>query len=121
MGKVSIAAPVLDKRGKIVGSNPVTGYVALLPLGEAKHRFLIQTDAEGDPEYLTDFASGGILAKLKPIALELYVANPYSTRPSPRRLAEIALARLVASVGVERITGVMAEQPVRNSVKGARK
>jgi hypothetical protein len=99
----TINVPLLDKRGKRTGGLlPVQGHVAWLTLGDSKHRFFIQLDGAGDPEYLTDYASGGTVAKLKPLALELYVGNPYS-KYTPRRLAEIALGRLIDGVGAEKI------------------
>jgi hypothetical protein len=72
----------------------MTGTVAILPIGDRKVRFLIERKEDGSLGSLTHNASGFAFARsLNRFAVSHLVRHgTYARRPSPRELAEAAIA-----------------------------
>jgi hypothetical protein len=104
--KVTIKAPIFDKKGKPEGTIDVTGKVAYLMVGEQRHKFLIQDSAiEGSTEkYLTHYGSGAKIASLSPVILRQFVARgSYAAKLQHRKAAQILVCDLIAKHGADKV------------------
>lgn len=89
------------KKGDVV-IGTACGYVAILNVGQTRHKFFLQQLAPNtSPSILTDYASGYRLCNLAPLALARYVSNPYGYKPNTiwRELAQEWLDNIVAERG----------------------
>jgi hypothetical protein len=94
----------------------MTGTVAILPIGERKVRFLIERTEDGSLGSLTHYASGYAFARsLHSFAVSHFVRHsPYARRPSPRELAEAAIADAVHKLGADKVLAIIDTAPVIN-------
>ena len=94
----------------------MTGTVAILPIGTRKVRFLIERRDDGSLGSLTHYASGFAFARsLNHYAVSFLVRHgTYARRPSPRELAEAAIADAVHAIGVDKVLATIDAAPVIN-------
>ena len=94
----------------------MTGTVAILPIGTRKVRFLIERTDDGSLGSLTHYASGFAFARsLNRFAVSFLVQQGiYARRPSPRELAEAAIADAVYSLGADKVLSIIDAAPVIN-------
>ena len=90
------------------GSEPCEGVVALLQLGDSKHRFVMH---DGN---LSDYRSGYRVASLQAVKIERMARISSYTRTTDRQAAQITLDRIVARVGLDKVRAVLAEKPTLN-------
>jgi hypothetical protein len=94
----------------------LTGTVAILPIGTRKVRFLIERRDDGSLGSLTHYASGFAFARsLNRFAVSFLVQHgTYARRPSPRELAEAAIADAVHALGADKVLAIIDAAPVIN-------
>ena len=94
----------------------MTGTVAILPIGKRKVRFLIERREDGSVGALTHYASGYAFARnLNRFAVSFLVQHgTYARRPSPRELAEAAIADAVFALGADKVLATIDAAPVLN-------
>ena len=95
----------------------MTGTVAILPIGERKIRFLIERKEDGSLGSLTHYASGFAFARsLNHFAVSFLVQHgtTYARQPSPRELAEAAIADAVYSIGIDKVLAAIDAAPILN-------
>ena len=95
----------------------MTGTVAILPIGGRKVRFLIERKEDGSVGALTHYASGYAFTRnLNRFAVSFLVQHSvYHRQPSPRELAEAAIADAVFSIGADKVLATIDAAPVLNS------
>ena len=95
----------------------MTGTVAILPIGARKVRFLIERREDGSVGSLTHYASGYAFHRnLRALAVSFLIQHgTYARRPSPRELAEAAIADAVFSIGADKVLATIDAAPVLNS------
>ena len=95
----------------------MTGTVAILPIGRRKVRFLIERREDGSVGSLTHYASGYAFTRsLNRFAVSFLVRHgTYARRPSPRELAEAAIADAVYAIGADKVLATIDAAPVLNS------
>lgn len=94
----------------------MTGTVAILPIGGRKVRFLIERKEDGSVGSLTHYASGYAFHRnLQAFAVSFLVQHgTYARRPSPRELAEAAIADAVFALGADKVLETIDAAPVIN-------
>jgi hypothetical protein len=94
----------------------ITGTVAVLPVGERKVRFLIERREDGSLGSLTHYASGYAFHRnLNRFAVSFLVQHSvYHRQPSPRELAEAAIADAVFAIGAEKVLATIDAAPMLN-------
>jgi hypothetical protein len=94
----------------------MTGTVAILPIGDRKVRFLIERKEDGSLGSLTHYASGFAFTRsLNHYAVSFLVQHgTYARRPSPRELAEAAIADAVYSIGIDKVLATIDAAPILN-------
>ena len=94
----------------------LTGTVAILPIGDRKVRFLIERKEDGSLGSLTHYASGFAFARsLNHFAVSFLVQHgTYARQPSPRELAEAAIADAVFALGADKVLATIDAAPILN-------
>jgi hypothetical protein len=94
----------------------MAGTVAILPIGDRKVRFLIERKEDGSLGSLTHYASGFAFTRdLNRYAVSFLVQHSvYHRQPSPRELAEAAIADAVHSLGADKVLAIIDAAPVIN-------
>lgn len=112
MAKLTTITVPCEKRK----TRKMTGTVAILPIGTRKVRFLIERREDGSVGALTHYASGFAFARsLNRFAVSFLVQHgTYARRPSPRELAEAAIADAVHALGADKVLATIDAAPVLN-------
>jgi hypothetical protein len=94
----------------------MAGTVAIFPIGKRKVRFLIERREDGSFGSLTHYASGYAFHRnLRTLAVSFLVQHSvYHRQPSPRELAEAAIADAVFSIGADKVLAIIDAAPVIN-------
>ena len=94
----------------------MTGTVAIFPIGKRKVRFLIERKEDGSVGALTHYASGYAFHRnLQSLAVSFLVQHSvYHRQPSPRELAEAAIADAVYAIGADKVLAKIYAAPVLN-------
>ena len=113
MAKLTTIAIPCEKRK----TRKMSGTVAILPIGTRKVRFLIERREDGSVGSLTHYASGYAFHRnLRALAVSFLVQHSvYHRQPSPRELAEAAIADAVFSIGADKVLATIDAAPVLNS------
>jgi len=112
MAKLTAIAIPCEKRK----TRKMSGTVAILPIGARKVRFLIERREDGSVGSLTHYASGYAFHRnLQALAVSFLVQHSvYHRQPSPRELAEAAIADAVFAIGVDKVLATIDAAPVIN-------
>lgn len=96
---IEFKAPVQDRKSGEVTTEIKTGFIALFYIGNVQEKFILQNGYSGEADTLTHYASGMKLGDLRPYQIR--------GRTSPRRAAEIMIARLVACNGADKVRATL--------------
>ncbi len=103
-----MAKQIMFKIVTEAGPEEVSGQVALLNVGDRRHKFVIH---DGN---LSDYRSGYGVGSLMSIKVERMARISSYTRTTDRQAAQILMDRIVAKVGIEKVEQILAQKPTLN-------